>query len=44
MVAYYKEGLRLRGFDAGYVRPPQRELTASEKRKFAQGMEAAGLL
>jgi len=44
MVAYYKEGLRLRGFDAGYVRPPQRELTAAEKRAFAKGLEGAGLI
>jgi len=43
MVAYYKEGLRLRGFDAGYVRGPQRELTARERRDFAKGFEAAGL-
>jgi len=44
MVAYYKEGLRLRGFDAGYVRPPQRELTSAEKRAFAKGLEDAGLI
>ena len=44
MVAYYKEGLRLRGFDAGPVRPPQRELTAAEKKAFAKGLEAAGII
>ena len=44
MVAYYKEGLRLRGFDAGYVRPPQRELTAAQKRAFAKGLEGAGII
>ena len=44
MVAYYKEGVRLRGFDAGYVRMPQRELSAKEKRDFAQAMQAAGLI
>lgn len=44
MVAYYKEGLRLRGFDAGYVRPPQRELTPAEKKAFAKALEAAGIL
>lgn len=44
MAAYYKEGLRLLGFDPGYVRPPQRELTAAEKRAFAKGLEAAGLI
>lgn len=44
MVAYYKEGLKLQGVDAGYVRPPQRELTASEKKKFQKAMETSGLL
>lgn len=39
MVAYYKEGVRLRGFDPGYVRPPQRELTAAEKKAFARAFE-----
>lgn len=34
-VAYYKEGLRLRGFDAGYVRLPQRELNAAERKSFS---------
>lgn len=43
MVAYYKEGLRLRGFDAGYVRMPQRELTAQERKAFAKAFKAAGL-
>ena len=36
MIAYYKEGLRLQGVDAGYVRPPQRELTPPEKKSFAK--------
>ena len=44
MVAYYKEGLRLRGFDPGFVRAPQRELTAAEKKAFARGLEAAGII
>jgi len=44
MVAYYKEGLRLRGFDAGCVRPPQRELTAAEKKAVAKALEIAGLI
>jgi len=44
MVARYKEGLRLRGFDAGYVRPPQRELTKQEKTALAKALEAAGLI
>jgi dihydrodipicolinate synthase/N-acetylneuraminate lyase len=44
MAAIFKEGMRLRGFDPGYVRPPQRELTAVEKKNLAKRMEAAGLL
>ena len=44
MVAYYKEGVRLRGFDAGYVRMPQRELSPKEKREFAKALAAAGLI
>lgn len=43
-VAMYKEGLRLRGFDPGYVRSPQRELTAAEKKKLAQGLEKEGII
>ncbi len=39
MVAYYKEGLRLRGVDPGFVRSPQRELTKSEKNSFASKLE-----
>lgn len=42
--ALYKEAMRLRGFDAGYVRPPQRELTPAEKRRLAKGLEELGLL
>lgn len=44
MVAYYKEGLRLRGFDPGAVRPPQRELTSKEKKAFADELAALGLV
>lgn len=44
MSAMIKEGMRLRGFDAGYVRPPQRELTAAEKKALARRMEKAGLI
>jgi dihydrodipicolinate synthase/N-acetylneuraminate lyase len=44
MVARYKEGVRLRGFDPGYVRPPQRELTAAEKKVLVQEMNATGLI
>lgn len=43
-VAYYKEGLRLRGFDAGAVRPPQRELNAAERSRFAKSLKEAGLI
>ncbi|MBI5094408.1 MAG: dihydrodipicolinate synthase family protein [Candidatus Hydrogenedentes bacterium] len=44
MVAYYKEGLRLRGGDAGSVRSPQRELSADEKKAFAKALHGAGLI
>lgn len=44
MVAYYKEGVRLRGGDAGYVRSPQRELTPEEKKAFAKALKADGLI
>lgn len=44
MVAYYKEGVRLRGFDAGFVRPPQRELSPKEKQEFAKALQSAGLI
>ncbi len=37
-VAFYKEALRIRGFDPGYVRPPQRESTASESKKLAEAL------
>ncbi|MBI4560072.1 MAG: dihydrodipicolinate synthase family protein [Candidatus Hydrogenedentes bacterium] len=43
-VAWYKEGLRLRGFDPGYVRPPQRELTAAERKAFAKKLKALDLV
>ena len=38
-VAFYKEGLRLRGFDPGFVRPPQRELLAAEKKALAEAFK-----
>lgn len=44
MVGFYKEGLRLQGVDAGYVRSPQRELTSEEKKTLAKGLKQAGLL
>ncbi len=43
-VAAFKEGLRLRGFDAGHVRPPQRNLTAPEKRALAAGLQEIGMI
>lgn len=43
-VAYYKEGLRLRGFDPGAVRPPQRELGAAERKAFAKSLKESGIL
>jgi len=43
-LAAFKEGLRLRGFDAGYVRPPQRELSAAEKRAVEKGLKELGVL
>ena len=39
-----KEIMRQRGFDPGYVRPPQRELSAAEKKKLAKGLEEQGLI
>lgn len=44
MVAFYKEGLRLRGLDVGGVRAPQRALTAAEKKAFAKALAAAGII
>lgn len=43
-VAYYKEGLRIRGFDPGHVRPPQRELSATARKALAADLKVAGLL
>lgn len=42
--AIFKEGMRLRGFDPGYVRPPMRELDAKERKDFAKAMKDAGLI
>lgn len=42
--ATFKEGSRMRGFDAGYVRPPMRELTAPEKKKLQKDLEELGVL
>ena len=43
-LAAFKEGLRLRGFDAGYVRPPQRELNTAEKHALEKGMKEIGII
>jgi len=43
-LAVFKEGLRLRGFEAGFVRPPQRELTAAEKTRLARDLEELGVI
>jgi 4-hydroxy-tetrahydrodipicolinate synthase len=43
-LALFKEAMRLRGVDAGYVRSPQRELNAAEKKKLEAAMREAGLL
>jgi len=43
-IAASKECLRLRGVDAGYVRPPQRELTETEKQQLAVDAEKVGLI
>lgn len=40
----YKEAIRLQGYDVGYVRPPQRELNAAEKRAIAKNMSGLGLI
>jgi dihydrodipicolinate synthase/N-acetylneuraminate lyase len=43
-IAIFKEGMRMRGFDPGYVRPPQRELTAAEKKWLAQELSDMGVI
>lgn len=43
MLSFYHEGLRLRGFDPGCVRPPQREMSKPEKTALAKVFEAEGL-
>lgn len=44
LLASFKEAMRMRGFDAGYVRPPQRELTTQEKKQLAKDLESAGII
>lgn len=43
-LAGLKEIMRLRTVDGGFVRPPQRELTAAERKNVAKGLEAQGLI
>lgn len=43
-LAGLKEIMRHRTVDAGYVRPPQRELNAAEKKHIAKGLEEQGLI
>lgn len=42
-VGFFKEAMRIRGFDPGFVRPPQRELTATERGVLAKALQGAGL-
>lgn len=44
MISSYKEAIRLRGHETGFVRPPQRELTASEKRDLRGRLKAIKLI
>lgn len=43
-LASFKEGLKLRGFDAGHVRPPQRNLTDAEKVQLKKDMQELGVI
>lgn len=42
-LAMFKAAMKLRGIDAGYVRPPQREITAAEIKPIAALIESLGL-
>jgi len=42
--AMFKEGSRMRGFDAGYVRPPMRDLTAAELKNLRKDLEELGVI
>lgn len=44
VLSFYHEALRLRGFDPGYVRPPQREMRKPEKTALRRAFEAEQLL
>jgi 4-hydroxy-tetrahydrodipicolinate synthase len=43
-LSMYKEAVRLRGANAGYVRPPQREATKDEKKRVRQALKAEKLI
>jgi len=43
-LSVYKEAVRLRGADAGYVRPPQREATKDEKKKVKTALKREKLI
>ena len=43
-IAVFKEGMHLRGFDPGFVRPPQRELDAKERKALEKALSDAGLI
>ena len=44
LISVYKEAIRLQGYDVGYVRPPQRELSRAEKKDLGQVLAKAGLI
>lgn len=44
MVAFCKEAMRLRGFDPGFVRSPQRELNAAERKQLEKEMKNCKML
>lgn len=43
-ISTYKEAVRLMGHETGFVRPPQRELSADEKRSLRKDMKRLGLI
>lgn len=43
-IALFKEGMRLQGIDAGYVRAPMRELTKDEKKELKKNLIALGII
>jgi dihydrodipicolinate synthase/N-acetylneuraminate lyase len=43
-IAMFKEGMRLQGIDAGYVRGPMRELTKEEKATVKKNLQKLGII